>query len=78
MTIDEYKASVLWCFLCDHIEVCKWYPTCGCEFRQIGGKPAGRWIFYEQKDGYLWKCSNCKGNFDQMFSFCPYCGAKMT
>lgn len=39
---DERKASEAWCENCDHIEMCKWYPTCGCEFRQIGGKPAGR------------------------------------
>ncbi len=37
----------------------------------------GRWIFHEQKNGYLWKCSNCKGNFDQQFSYCPHCGCKM-
>lgn len=37
----------------------------------------GRWMFIEQKSGYLWKCSNCKGNFDQRFSYCPHCGAKM-
>ena len=37
----------------------------------------GRRMFNEQKNGYLWKCSNCKGNFDQQFSYCPYCGAKM-
>ena len=35
---DERKASELWCENCDHIEMCKWYPICGCEFRQIGGK----------------------------------------
>lgn len=39
---DDRKASEAWCENCDHIEMCKWYPTCGCEFRQIGGKPAGR------------------------------------
>lgn len=37
----------------------------------------GRWMFIEEKNGYLWKCSNCKGNFDQRFSYCPHCGAKM-
>lgn len=37
----------------------------------------GRWMFHEQKNGYLWKCSNCKGNFDQQFSYCPHCGAQM-
>ena len=37
----------------------------------------GRWMFHEQKNGYLWKCSNCKGNFDQRFSYCPHCGAEM-
>lgn len=36
-----------------------------------------RWMFHEQKSGYLWKCSNCNGNFDQRFSYCPYCGSKM-
>ena len=37
----------------------------------------GRWMFNEQINGYLWKCSNCKGNFDQQFSYCPHCGAEM-
>ena len=39
MSEDDSKASEAWCENCDHIEMCKWYPTCGCEFRQIGGKP---------------------------------------
>ena len=39
---DERKASEAWCENCDHIEMCKWDPFGGCEFRQIGGKPAGR------------------------------------
>ncbi len=38
----------------------------------------GQWMFHEQKNGYLWKCTECKGNFEQCFSFCPHCGAKMT
>lgn len=37
----------------------------------------GHWMFLEQKSGYLWTCSNCKGNFDQRFSYCPHCGADM-
>lgn len=37
----------------------------------------GHWNFLPQKNGYLWKCSNCKGNFDQQFSYCPHCGAQM-
>ena len=37
----------------------------------------GYWMFHEQKNGYLWKCSKCKGNFDQQYSYCPHCGAKM-
>lgn len=37
----------------------------------------GHWMFLEQKSDYLWKCSNCKGNFDQRFSYCPNCGARM-
>lgn len=36
---DDRKAGEVWCENCDHIEMCKWYPTCGCEFRQIDGKP---------------------------------------
>ena len=37
----------------------------------------GHWMFLPQKNGYLWKCSKCKGNYDQQYSFCPHCGAKM-
>lgn len=37
----------------------------------------GRWVFNPQKDGYLWKCSECNGNFEQTYRYCPYCGAKM-
>lgn len=37
----------------------------------------GRWQFLAQKNGYLWKCSACNGNFDQQYRFCPYCGALM-
>lgn len=46
-------------------------PTIAPEVRH------GRWMFIEQKSDYLWKCSNCKGNFDQRFSYCPHCGADM-
>ena len=36
---DDHESGEVWCENCDHIEMCKWYPTCGCEFRQIDGKP---------------------------------------
>ena len=38
MSDADRKASEAWCEYCDHIEMCKWYPFSGCEFRQIGGK----------------------------------------
>lgn len=37
----------------------------------------GWWVFNPQKDGYLWKCSECNSNFEQTYRYCPYCGAKM-
>lgn len=37
----------------------------------------GEWLFHEQKNGYLWKCSLCNANFENRFNYCPYCGAKM-
>ncbi len=50
------------------------------QMQTVEAKPVrnGRWMFHVQKNGYLWKCSNCKGNFDQRFSYCPHCGARMT
>lgn len=37
----------------------------------------GEWLFLEQKNGYLWKCSLCNSNFENRFHFCPYCGSMM-
>lgn len=47
------------------------HPTIEPEVRR------GRWIFHEQKSGYLWKCTECNGNFDQQYRYCPFCGANM-
>lgn len=57
--------------MCHEYESILQVPTIEPEVRR------GHWMFLEQKRGYLWKCSNCKGNFDQQFSYCPHCGAVM-
>lgn len=37
----------------------------------------GNWEFVMQNNGYLWRCSLCKANFQNRFHYCPYCGAEM-
>lgn len=62
------------CSVCEYdfcIGVLNETPTIQPEQRR------GEWQFLAQKNGYLWKCSACKGNFDQQYRFCPYCGALM-
>lgn len=42
------------------------------------GVKIAHWHFNPRKDGsYTWKCSNCKGNFEQAFRVCPFCAAEM-
>ena len=84
---DERKASEAWCENCDHIEMCKWYPTCGCEFRQIGGKPAGRaepvkhgrWVHHNGGYSDHFECTACGEDIvlTGKWRFCPNCGAQM-
>ena len=77
----ERKASEAWCENCEHIEMCKWYPFCGCEFRGLT-KPAepetAQWL-HRRVNGYnVRECSRCGKQVQYVSNFCPDCGRKMT
>lgn len=71
-----------YCYDCEAVEVCKWYPHDGCEFKI--SRPTGEWI---DVDNYcrLATCSNCQkvtmfekwGEYTKPYNFCPNCGADM-
>ena len=71
----DRQESKDYCSNCEHVEMCSWYPTEGCEFRQI--KP-------EQKTGYWFdvgslscRYSECGGKSNRESRYCPNCGAWM-
>lgn len=57
---------------CDAHEFIDNVPTIEFEPFRRGG-----WIFHMQATGYLWKCSECGGNSENRYAFCPFCGALM-
>lgn len=56
---------------CVDIDAIDCAPTIDPEVRH------GHWIFHDMMTLYVWKCSECKGNSEQRFAYCPYCGARM-
>ena len=88
MSETDRKASEKWCEYCDHIEMCKWYPFGGCEFRSLPKskeqeKRHGLWKLFDKKkmpDGWTYrryKCSECGFVGVGATNFCPWCGARM-
>lgn len=75
------KESEEWCADCDHIEMCRWYPTQGCEFKS-GLHPELRQKWSKQglypdgfggvKVGYT--CPYCHKYVPYAGKFCGKCG----
>ena len=67
------------CEDCIHEKVCEGYSNCEeaglCEPK----RPHGEWIKFTLEGGFLssHKCSNCGLNGNQLWHFCPNCGASM-
>ena len=68
------------CGVCNHRKVCRCFPNpeeyCS-EFEPE--RSNGEWIKFTLEGGFLssHKCSNCGFNGNQLWHFCPNCGADM-
>ena len=80
LTEDDY----VYCTNCDHVEMCRWYPMCGCEFKSKPSaqseRKTGKWIDHSD-NGYVecpfcWSATNCDDNINELH-YCFSCGAKM-
>ena len=80
--LEHIKAGEEYCYDCEAVEVCKWHPYDGCQFKV--SRPTGEWIHdgVDVEGGVDWMhCSNC-GKSDvwadaTRTNFCPNCGARM-
>lgn len=87
---EQPESAKEYCAECDHIEMCRWYPYEGCEFRSLPSaqseKKKGIWISKnlpicigakELVEVYI--CSNCGyvAAGDNVSNFCPVCGSDM-
>lgn len=76
---EQPESAREYCAECDHIEMCRWYPYEGCEFRSLlSAQPRkkGKWIL----ETFQIRCSECNKLFsDNLFpsKYCPSCGARM-
>lgn len=91
MSEEDRKRCEEWCKDCEHIEMCKWYPFGGFDFRllpkleqpTIEAAPVrhGLWMKIEPTISLQsrWKCSRskCGGIVHAITDYCPYCGARM-
>ena len=80
----DCKESQEWCADCEHIEMCRWYPTQGCEFKgglhtelrkswsKQGLFPDG---FGGVKVGYT--CPYCKKYVPYAGKYCGKCGERV-
>ena len=81
----DCKESQEWCADCDHIELCCWYPTQGCEFKS-GLHPELRKKWSKQglypdgfggvKVGYT--CPYCKKYVPYAGKYCGKCGRRVS
>ena len=65
------------CEDCVHEKVCEGFSNCESEGLCELKRPNGEWK--REPNGYLAtrKCSNCGFDGNQLWHFCPNCGAKM-
>lgn len=78
------KESEDWCANCDHIEMCRWYPTQGCEFKS-GLHPELRKEWSKQglyPDGFGgarvgYTCPYCKQYVPYAGKYCAKCGERV-
>ena len=67
------------CGVCNHREVCRWFPNPEeyCSDYEPE-RPNGEWK--KEPCGYLavHKCSNCGFDGNQLWHYCPNCGAIMS
>lgn len=49
MSEDDRKKCEEWCKDCEHIEMCRWYPFAGCDFRMLTPKAESPWISCEDR-----------------------------
>lgn len=80
----DCKESQEWCADCEHIEMCRWYPTQGCEFKgglhtelrkswsKQGLFPDG---FGGERVGYT--CPYCKQYVPFAGKYCGKCGERV-
>lgn len=82
LTEDDYA----YCAECDHVEMCRWYPMYGCEFKSRPSaepeRKTGEWKKggeqpYFRKHFDIVVCSICNKRGEHRWNYCPNCGAKM-
>ena len=78
---EQSESAKEYCAECNHIEMCRWYPYEGCEFRSLPSaqpeRKTARWEILYPNHTYKYHCSECGANYKYMFDFCPSCGARM-
>lgn len=76
------------CSDCIHCQMCRWIDdmvkNSTCDFfkdwKELEQIPRGEWIKFTLEGGFLssHKCSNCGFCGNQLWHFCPSCGADMS
>ena len=80
----DCKESQEWCADCEHIEMCRWYPTLGCEFKSgLHPELRKKWSnqglypdgFGDVKVGYT--CPYCHKYVPYAGRYCSKCGERV-
>lgn len=78
---EQPESAREYCAECDHIEMCRWYPYEGCEFRSLPSAQPERPRGYMKikvisaVDGEDLFCENCDAYcLSPSYNFCPKCG----
>lgn len=84
---EQPESAKEYCAECDHIEMCRWYPYEGCEFRSLPSaqpeRKKGEWILTEDDNYEYCTCSECGYQNGENWMngsdipFCAVCGADM-
>lgn len=78
------KESEEWCADCEHIEMCRWYPTQGCEFKsglhpELRKKWSNQGLYPDGfggvKVGYI--CPYCKQYVPYAGKYCENCSNRV-
>ena len=87
LTEDDYA----YCAECDHVEMCRWYPMYGCEFKSRPSaqpeRKTGRWEISKDDSEIFpfakYTCSSCGCSYfapyrvNEIHYFCFNCGTDM-